>query len=230
MINPMGILNRIKSLFVSAKDKADPLFDQTKESVKHIKEKLEEQAEEIGNTVSENISSGLDSAQNVTEKIAEKGSALGNKAKDFAEKVGEDVIETADKLYDRGKEKAGDLFEKGKEKAGDIKEKLSEKYDDLYEKAKDLEREEAAKPEYDPVSHAQKLKETELLKDTDSFFDKADKFADGDYKAAREGKIDIQASDEIVEETKSNEKIAGFTDDDGDGDALIDDAQIQESE
>ena len=64
-----------------------------------------------------------------------------------------------------------------------------------------------------------------LLKDTDDFFSKADKFAAGDYDSFSEGKITIQ--DKKVETTpKEVDKATNFDDLDGDGNEIIDDAII----
>ena len=57
------------------------------------------------------------------------------------------------------------------------------------------------------------------------FFDRASRYADGDYH--REGSVRI-TDGEGKPTSQPNDKIAGFDDKDGDGDALIDDAEIEE--
>ena len=67
------------------------------------------------------------------------------------------------------------------------------------------------------------------MEGSDDFFDKASKFADGDYDSFSEGKIEIS---ENVTATPPKEisKAAGFTDHDGDGNEMIDDAIISSEE
>jgi hypothetical protein len=60
----------------------------------------------------------------------------------------------------------------------------------------------------------------------DSFFEKADQFAKGNYN---HGEIHIDDV-EKPEKPKDNRGTAGFTDQDGDGDDIIDDAEIIESD
>ena len=68
-----------------------------------------------------------------------------------------------------------------------------------------------------------------LLDGSDDFFSKASKFADGDYDSFSEGKIEI-SEDMTASSPKEIAKAAGFTDHDGDGNELIDDAIISEEE
>jgi hypothetical protein len=67
------------------------------------------------------------------------------------------------------------------------------------------------------------------LSGTDSFFDRAARFADGDY--ANEGGKDMQIKQNPDAKPKEEGGlIAGFLDSDGDGDSLIDDAEIVEED
>lgn len=67
------------------------------------------------------------------------------------------------------------------------------------------------------------------LKGTDSFFDRADRFARGDYH--NEGGKDMRIlEDPDYRPAKKGDRIAGFDDRDNDGDSLIDDAEIEEDE
>ena len=63
------------------------------------------------------------------------------------------------------------------------------------------------------------------LKGMDSFFDKASRFADGDYR--NEGDVRITRKDQPGQ--LKGGKTHGFEDTDGDGDDVIDDAIIDES-
>ncbi len=91
------------------------------------------------------------------------------------------------------------------------------------EKAQRMSEEEAAMPKKEFADETLDAGGS-LLEDTDDFFSKADKFADGDYDSFSEGKITV--TDNIVETTQEKITAAGFTDADGDGDEIIDDATI----
>lgn len=213
----MGIFSKLRSLFVKEKH-VDPLFEQNdleKEDWQEPFNSTEDIPEEV---------------KNISEEEKTEGTAK-DKAREFAEKVGEDVIDKADELYDKGKEKFSELADKGKKKAERLKEKAQETYDDLYEKAKEQEEIDQNTPEYAEDSHADKLRKTDLMEGTDDFFSKAEKFAEGDYKAAREGTVDVRENKEEQNSPKKDDrKVAGFEDRDGDGDELIDDAEIEDEE
>ena len=211
----MGIFRRIRSLFTKDKNN-DPLFEQSELEKKEWQDPFKT-TEEIPEEV-----------KNISEEEAVP--ATRDKARDFTEKLGEDVIEKADELYEKGKEKLSELSEKGKEKAESLKEKVQETYDELYEKAKKQKEIDDKTPDYGEETHAEKLRKTDLLEGSDDFFSKAEKFAEGDYSAAREGKVDIQSSEDEKNEkdVKQDGKVAGFEDRDGDGDELIDDAEIED--
>jgi hypothetical protein len=66
-----------------------------------------------------------------------------------------------------------------------------------------------------------------MLDGTDSFFDRADRFAKGDYHNEGGKAMRIQ-DDPDFQKKKKSDLIAGFMDNDGDGDSLIDDAVIEE--
>lgn len=199
----MGIFDKIKSLLFKSTDKEEPLFEQDSSQ---------------GDTKSVDwLSTDMnsDSKKEDTTSLEEKGNKLVDKAQDLAEEVGSDIIDETSKLY-----------KKGKEGIKDISETAKEKYRQLEEQALEDKAIEDSKPEYDNISHAEKLRQTDLLENTDDFFSKAAKFADGDHKAAREGAIEIQDSAEEVVEHK-NAKTKGFEDLDGDGDDIVDDAIIE---
>ena len=192
------------------------------------------------------LKKAADTAEKVGEKVFDAGEKAMEKAGEFAEKVGEQV-----------KAKGGDVLKTFKEAA----EKAGDKFEDLFEKAQ----EEAAKEEAEPsiVKDAKKAvddttssmdeflsKAKEFtdeppktspnlgkseLSGKDDFFEKAKRFAEGDYhdtgKKKEEGKITL-SEDPTHEPKKKNNggEIKGFDDLDGDGDHLIDDAIIDEDD
>lgn len=162
-----------------------------------------------------------DAASDTYDSLADN--ELVNKAGDFAEGVGEKVIATGGDLLD----KAGDVKDSLVEKAKEVSDQMSEKLDETYEKAKAFEAEEALKPKGEFAEETLTAGGS-LLDGTDDFFSKADKFADGDYGAFSEGKTTISKPENIDITPKEPIKAAGFIDADGDGDEIIDDAQIVE--
>ena len=162
-----------------------------------------------------------DAASDTYDSLADN--ELVNKAGDFAEGVGEKVIATGGDLLD----KAGDAKDSLVEKAKEVSDQMSEKLDETYEKAKAFEAEEALKPKGEFAEETLTAGGS-LLDGTDDFFSKADKFAEGDYGAFSEGKTTISKPDNIDITPKEPVKAAGFIDADGDGDEIIDDAQIVE--
>ena len=72
---------------------------------------------------------------------------------------------------------------------------------------------------------------TSTLEGSDDFFDKASKYASGDYQAFDPNANDPKLSqDPSYEAKKSTARKPGFEDLDGDGDEVIDDAIIVEEE
>ena len=69
-----------------------------------------------------------------------------------------------------------------------------------------------------------------MLDKHDSFFEKAAKFAEGDYnQTEKEGEVTL-TKDPDYQPTPSEGKVPGFEDLDGDGNEIIDDAIIDEEE
>lgn len=221
----MSFFKNLKSLFVQQKKKDNLLFDQENSN----REKLGKDFIEEPHPLEENIEQVSEKVKDLSENLVEEGEKLKDKAQDFAEKVGHDVLDKADELYERGKDRFSEYSEKGKDLASDLKEKAKKTYDELYEKAKEEEAIEKSKPDYSDQSHADKLRETDILEGSDDFFSKAEKYAQGDYDGVREGSIKIEKSEESSPKENVNEgNIAGFEDRDGDGDDLIDDAEIDQ--
>ncbi len=177
-------------------------------------EKIREFAEDAGKKLQ-------DTADEISERLLDENREEDpewlKKAKENTESVGEKVMETGEKAWDKAKELGKDL--KGK-------------FDDLVDKAnleveKEKLEEELKKVEKTAEEVAEQVKKDTkdggLLKKHESFFDKAARFAEGDYRA--EGEMRIEKSDAPEEEKKAdNRTVKGFEDLDGDGDEIIDDA------
>lgn len=216
-------------------DKAGALGDNVAEKTSGLRDAILHQAEGTINMVSKNetLKNVAEKTERIGESLLEKGEELINKgsekveqlgnvilgennenlekAKEFTESVGSKVMETKDKLVEKGKELAEDI---------------NEKIDETLDRAKAEDAAEAAAPPQKDLKEILDENEGSLLKDKDDFFSKAEKFADGDYQAVNEGKITIQKVD--IDTSKEPAKAAGFDDLDGDGNELIDDAEIVE--
>ena len=153
----------------------------------------------------------MDTAERVGGKIMEKSGEVVEKAKDFGSK-----------LFD----KADDLVEKAQREAE--KESMEETIRQAEEMGKTAEQ--RAQETMDKVKEST----DDLLGKHESFFDKAARYADGDYqmkgdkKDGKPGDLTIGQDPEYKEKPKSEGKAAGFEDLDGDGDELIDDAIIDD--
>jgi len=191
-------------------------------------------------------------AENVGGVILDKGGDLLEKGKDLSENIGGKIHDLAgdamDKANDLGntlQDKTNDLVEKANAAAAqdDLENHLDEASTfgerlENHVKGKDILDQKDAPIGYD------NLKE-DLLEGKDDFWSKAEKFAEGDYSG--EGKKETPpAANDIFANTEERQKqlgeaakeeatkepfqgeIKGFTDIDGDGDPLIDDAIIDE--
>ncbi len=177
--------------------------------------KLKEQFK-IDNDTVENLKEKKDE---FLSKAKEKFSDLNEKAEGFNKKADSTADEFLDFLFNSGKKAASsakDLFEKGKNAAYDLEEKMRKKDEEAEAELKE--------PKHKP--------EDDLLGGFDSFFDKAKNFADRLEKKVEDRfksdeKVKITQK-ELQQKKDDNRKIFGFDDLDGDGDALIDDAIIED--
>ncbi|WP_020567992.1 hypothetical protein [Neolewinella persica] len=174
--------------------------------------------------------SGLNAAAKAGAGLKDQAEVLAGKVGDVSEVVGAKVLEKGDEILDRAAEIGADL----KGKASDFidhanveAEKM--KMEETIEKAKHAaEVAEARARAFDGKESARDTGES-TLSGTDSFFDRAARFADGDY--ANEGGKDMQIKkNPDAKAKKEGGLISGFLDSDGDGDSLIDDAEIVDEE
>lgn len=199
-------------------DNSKELIDKTKDKIEHISEEpIVKKAAEISEDVGEKIIKAKDNlveqagelSENIGSKVLKEKDELIEKGKDLSEKVGSKVIEVKDELVQKAKESA---------------EKIEEKFEETMDKAEAWAEAEKTKVKKDFVDEDLNTGGS-LLDDSDDFFSKASKYADGDYDAFSEGKISIDTNKQNIE--KPVEKASNFADLDGDGNEIIDDAIIE---
>jgi len=199
--------------------------------------------EELGKTA-------LDTAEKVGAKVMEKGGEALEKVMGAAEQLGEKVLPVMEDDGEKIMHAAEDIGGKIMEKSGETLERAKSLGSDLFEKASGLmerAQEEAAKENIDDtLRQAQSMGEEaakkaanstgfsetpintkdSLLDKHESFFDRAARFADGDYSS----KPEIRRDPDFTPAAKPEGNVSGFFETDGDGNELIDDAIIDDSE
>lgn len=245
------INERLGSINTSAKEGAESVASSANDAADAVNETIEEHLDlnDLGSDLNSEAKKALDFEADVTnaaaaapsalrevadqtlDKAAEAGLAakaaaekLGGKLMDVSEKVGEKVLEKGSEALDKAAELGASL----KDKADALVEKASaaaekESLDEAIEKAKLAAEQAEARARAFGNQEGARDTSGSLLSGTDSFFDRAAKFADGDYH--REGSVRLTDSEKPAT-PKANKDITGFDDLDGDGDALIDDADV----
>lgn len=199
--------------------------------------------EALGKTV-------LDTAEKVGAKVMEQGGDALGKVMGAAEQLGEKVLPVVEDAGEKIMHVAEDIGGKIIEKGGETLERAKNLGNDLLGKAAGLmerAQEEAAKETMDDtIRQAQSMGEEtarkaaqttgfsetpintkdSLLDKHESFFDRAARFADGDYSS----KPEIRRDPDYKPAGKQDGSVTGFFDNDGDGNELIDDAIIDDSE
>lgn len=222
----------IKGAATKAGETLKHLGDEFMDKTSGVREKMKDTAEDVGGKV-------LDVAEDLGGKIMDKSEKVGGKVMDVAEDLGGKILDKGGSALEKAKELGGKIFDK----AEDLVEKAQkaaaeEDMDSIIDKAKKMGDEAAEKVQDTSSTFKEKLDETDesLLGGHDSFFDKAKRFADGDYQMKGKKKTSsIFENDELKIEKdpthqpkKNDGKVAGFEDLDGDGDEIIDDAIIDE--
>ena len=225
------ILDKSADFFDNAKEVAIDTGEDIMDGIGNIKDKVTGAGKSAGSKVGNMASKAADSAKKAGQKIAKN--PVVEKAADISEKVGAKVLDVGEDLVEKGKdvsEKVGEQVLKAKDKivkkAKEITADLGEKLDATIEKAEKMAAEEKANPT--PEFAETPLDASgSLLDGKDDFFSKAAAYSEGDHGAFSEGKIEITTPtpDPVVKEIKA----AGFTDLDGDGDEITDDAIVIES-
>lgn len=204
-----GFTDNSGSILETAKEKLSEVAEGISENpiVKSATDKISE----ISDGLAENplVQSAQEKAENLGRKILDTGGDAAEKGLEMSESVGEKLLEAKDRVA---------------ENASEIKKQISEKMDETMQKAQAWEAEQANKPPKGEFADKDLDAGGSLLDGTDDFFAKADKFGDGDYDAVNEGKITIEEAPKDT--SKSIADLAGFEDADGDGNPLVDDADI----
>ena len=162
---------------------------------------------------------------------ARTGADLAGKVGDVSEKVGEQVLEKGDIILGRAAELGADLKSKTDafiDHASQEAEKM--KMEETIEEARRAAEVAEARARAFDGKEAQRDTSESTLSGTDSFFDRAARFAEGDYHDEGGKPVRVIDNPDYVAPKKDASDIAGFLDADGDGDALIDDATIIEEE
>ena len=135
------------------------------------------------------------------EKIGEVAGKVGlaaektwDKAKEEGKELIDKAVKTSDKVWEKAEDISEDLWDKAKTVANKANEKFQEGVDSMLEKAKELDKKiEEEKDKVDanrdgwadkPVH--EKLKEhSSTLKNKDDFFERAERYAEGDYSMGK---------------------------------------------
>ncbi|PPK84387.1 hypothetical protein CLV84_4157 [Neolewinella xylanilytica] len=154
--------------------------------------------------------STLDAAARTGVKAKQMAKEAGDELLDRAARTGADLKGKADKFIDHANREA---------------EKM--RLEDSIEEAKRAAAQAEARARAFDNKENERDASGSTLSGTDSFFDRADRFARGDYH--NEGGKDMRVqNDPDYKPRKKSDLIAGFDDNDNDGDSLIDDAILEE--
>jgi ElaB/YqjD/DUF883 family membrane-anchored ribosome-binding protein len=251
--------------FEKAKDVAEDLGEKVVEKTGDVYEKAKDVAEDLGKKVHEKTDQIKDNAKSFSERkeievepspaadddfdaLVEdtlKGSDIEKTAIPV---ISETVRKAADKvnLKDNSGTSVDEVIDKAKEVYGKFDEHAQKTIDKIDEKTRDVidkidnKVEEMLKPKQSEFAEDTLDTGKSTLEGTDDFFEKAAKYADGDYSdnpnitsQVKGETIDIEA--EIIDEVKEVDEVIetgedAFRDLDGDGDPYIDDAIISEEE
>lgn len=181
----------------------------------------------------------------IGEEVFRTADEVSKKAQDVSERVGKRVLDASDKIGQRLSEEGGKLWEKAEHTGGKLKDRFDElvekanqeaekeSMDELTEEAKKMDEElERRVKERGQRSNAENLardRKQEPLAGTESFFDKAARYAEGDYSEDDGNDFKIRQDPDYQPPSREG-KVKGFQDLDGDGDEIIDDAIIDNDE
>ncbi len=156
--------------------------------------------------------SGLDAAARAGLKAKGVAAKAGDELLDRAATIGADLKGKADRFVDHANREAERI-----------------RMEEALEKARAAGEHAEARARAFDNSEAERETDESILSGTDSFFDRADRFARGDYQ--NEGGKDVRIQDDPeYKPEKKGDLIGGWDDKDNDGDSLIDDAVIDEED
>lgn len=178
-------------------------------------------------------------ANKIATPALDAAAKAGLAAKDQAGKIAGKIGEVSEVVGKKVLEKGDDVLNRAAETGANAKQKFDDFVDHANREAEKMKMEEAIEDAKRAAEQAEARAKAfggkegdrdtseSTLSGTDSFFDRADRFAKGDYHD--EGGKDMTIKKNPNPEKKpEGGQIAGFLDADGDGDSLIDDAIIDE--
>jgi hypothetical protein len=237
-----------KKADVGTQPLAGTIGEEMMKSGENIMNTLKKTAKDVGEAIDKNpvVNAAKDVAENVGDKVLDAGEQFMEKFGETAEKVGGVVLD-----------KGGDALEKAGGIAEDLGSKILKAKDDLMAKAQEeaaksgdtmenimdkakamadkIEDKVSGKTDFDKEFSKERPDLSSEMDKHDSFWDKAEKFAEGDYHGTgkkgepekKEGEITIQ-KDPDYKPKQIEGTLKGFEDGDGDGDELIDDAIVED--
>lgn len=161
-------------------------------------------------------------------KAGEKIGDAWDKAKETGKEVLDKAVDTSDKVWEKAEETGKDLWSKAKTTAEKAGQKFEEGVDKMLEKAEALDQKiEEERKKIDPdgdgwadKSVREKLNETQPLKGKDDFFERAARYAEGDYSM---GKPQVVNDDGTTSPDESRTELPPLPEKDLFDDAILDD-------
>ena len=195
------------------------LIDFESEFVQDAKAKAGEVAQKADKFASPALDAAAKAGLAAKEKLGDVSQVVGKKVLE----VGDDVLNRAAETGSRAKEKFDGFVDHASREADKMR------MEDAIEEAKRAGKQAEARARAFDGKEAQRDTSESTLSGTDSFFDRAARFADGDYTDEGGKEMTIGKNPDASEKPTGG-LIHGFDDADGDGDSLIDDAIIEEDQ
>ena len=195
------------------------LLDFESDFVQNTKKKAGEVADKADKLASPTLDAAARAGLAAKEKLGDLSETVGKKVLE----VGDDVLERAARTGATAKDKFGDFVVHASRES----EKM--RMEDAIEDAKRAAEQAEARAKAFGGKEAERDTSESTLSGTGSFFERASRFADGDYTNEGGKEMTIGRDPDATKQIKGG-KIQGFDDADGDGDSLIDDAIIEEDD
>ena len=226
---------RIKDAAESARERTAELLENIEQEAADVWSRLDQktQSEPTGQERADGqIPNEPGAGSKARESMEEAADAAWQTTQDISEKVGKEVLEKGSELWEKTKQVSEEVGEELLEKGQELFDRGKSYIDKLSEEAENAAREEEALRK-DPFGHRSSGQDEEagatgkdsLLEGMDDFFDRAARFAGGDYHNTGKARPTGKSGHEERSKKKPG-KVKGFEDLDGDGDELIDDAII----
>lgn len=213
----------LKSLKEEFQDKPEPQKEGVREEAKELWDKTREKAKDIASDIKESefYQKTTEVAGKVGDTVLDTGEKFYGKTKEFIEGPGKEMADKAKEISEEVGEKILSAGKTVLDKAKDLLDDAGEKLGETIKKADEFAAEEKGKPKSEWAEKPVDLKKS-TLEGKDSFFEKAARYADGDYQKDVEIIPPVQQKDKKivpVELPKTEGK-------EEEGDALIDDAEV----